>query len=198
MHSRVSLRVLCESLCVKGKFESINNKNVALRVNRRRRVVKVYLSMLWPTYAPRKFLSKGSLSSSPHLRLRDPLSSLSLFSSMLPSLNQALLGSLYNPDLTVSDSPATPIFLTSWTSQKRETSGTYSVTHSSSSSREVKTWRVWPLCMEAPLHLNQSAGGKKSRSHKGENRSSIYLHQPQYMKLKETRILSFKAFGIAK
>lgn len=32
-------------VCVEEKSESINNKNVALRVNRRHRLVKVCLSM---------------------------------------------------------------------------------------------------------------------------------------------------------
>lgn len=43
----------------KRKSESINNKNVALRVNRQCRVVKVCLSMQWPTYAPQKVLIKS-------------------------------------------------------------------------------------------------------------------------------------------
>lgn len=103
---------------------------------------------------------------------------LSFFSSMLTSLNQALLGFLYNPDLTVSDSLATPTFLTSWTSQKCETSSTYSVTHSSS--REVKTWRVRSLCMETPLHLNQSAGGKKQVTKRGKQEFNLSSPTPIY------------------
>lgn len=174
MHSHISKRVLCKSLCVKGKFESLNNKNVAPPVNRQCRVVKVCLSMQWPTYAPKKVLIKRLIVLLPPPP--SPRFSVSLFFSMLPSLNQALLGSLYNPDLTVPDRPANPTFLTSWTSQKCETSNTYWVTHSSS--REVKTWRVRSLGMETPLHLNQSAGGKKAGHKKGKTRSQCIFNKP--------------------
>lgn len=168
--------MLCETLCVKGKFESINNKNVALHVNRWQKAVKVCLFTQWPTYAPQKVLIK-SLIVPPPTSVSLSCCPLCLLFPLFFFHSVRLSWGLFITRTWQSQAALPPLL--SWLPEPRRNvkPPAHAQKHTAAAGK-WKNWRVRSLCMKAPLHLNKPAGEKKTSHKEGKTRVQfIFLNR---------------------